>query len=172
MPGNLAVMHPRGRGFTLIEVLVALGIMAFLLLMAMPSINTYLLDTRIRVTAQSYYDGAQLARTEALRRNADVAITLNNSNRGWSVNSGGGSIAAKPAEAAEKLTVKADAATVTFNALGAASADNTVQFLPVNENTCIAAGGAQRCLNVLVSRGGQVRLCDPSFTTAGDNRKC
>ena len=43
---------------------------------AMPSINTYLLDTRIRVTAQSYYDGAQLARTEALRRNADVVITV------------------------------------------------------------------------------------------------
>ena len=172
MPDNPKAMRPPERGFTLIELLVAMGIMAFLLLMAMPSINTYLLDTRIRVTAQSYYDGAQLARTEALRRNADVVITLTNSNRGWSVNSGGGSIAAKSAEAAEKLTVKADAMMVTFNALGAASADNTVQFLPVNENSCLAAGGVQRCLNVLVSRGGQVRLCDPSITTAGDNRKC
>ncbi len=172
MRGLVFMQRKPANGFTLIELMVGLGIMAFLLLMAMPSINTYLLDTKIRVTAQSLYDGAQFARSEALRRNGNVSLILTDSNRGWMVSAVGASIADKPAESASKLTVHADVTSMTFNGQGFASAENTIQIVPVNESTCLAVGGAQRCMNVHVSRGGQVRICDPSITTDGDNRKC
>lgn len=32
--------------------------------------------------------------------------------------------------------------------------------------TCAAAGGAMRCLRVVVSTGGQVRMCDPKLTAS------
>ena len=162
----------RMSGFTLIELMVGVGITAFLLMMVMPSIKVYLLDTKIRVAAQSYYDGAQMARSEALRRNSPVDITLNTSNQGWAVVAGGATIASKAAEAASILTVQASETTITFDAEGMASKSNTVQFLPGSGSACLATSGSQRCMNVQVSTGGQVRICDPSVSTAGDNRKC
>ena len=172
MSGRSLIQIRRTRGFTLIELMVGLGITAFLLMMVMPSIKVYLLDTKIRVAAQSYYDGAQMARSEALRRNSPVNITLNNSNQGWAVTVGGTTVASKSAEAASILTIQATETTVTFDAEGMASKDNTVQFLPGSAGTCLVANGSQRCMNVLVSTGGQVRICDPSVSTSGDNRKC
>lgn len=167
----LPVVGKRAHGFTLLELLVGIGIIAFLLLMVMPSIRVYLLDTKIRAAAQAYYDGAQQARSEALRRNGDVTISLSDSNRGWSIVTGGITLAAKPAESAAPLTITATTADVTFNGLGNASAANTVKFMPGDSAQCLASG-PQRCLNILVSPGGQVRLCDPTITAAGDNRKC
>ena len=172
MSRNAMTVPQRTRGFTLIEIMVGLAIMAFLLLMAMPSFKVHLLDTKIRVAAQSYYDGAQLARSEALRRNQDVTLTLSGLNRAWAVAQGGNTIYNKSAEAAEQLSVLASATSVTFNGLGEASVANTVEFQPGNDSACIGGNGSQRCLNVLISTGGQVRMCDPTITDAGDNRKC
>lgn len=167
----VAVTPRRAHGFTLLELLVGIGIMAFLLLMVMPSIRVYLLDTKIRASAQAYYDGALQARSEALRRNADVTITLDALQQGWSIASSGITIAVKAPESAAMLTVTASTNEVTFNGLGNASAVNTVKFMPGDSSQCLASG-PQRCLQVQVSQGGQVRLCDPTITTDGDNRKC
>jgi type IV fimbrial biogenesis protein FimT len=166
------------QGFTIIELLVGIGITAFLLMMTMPGINRYLVDTKIRAAAQAFYDGAQLARSEALRRNLDVAISLMDSNQGWAVsyvpapNADAITLSSKSPESASTLTITAGATGVTFNSQGFASVANTVQFASGDSATCVANGGAQRCLNVIVSRGGQVRICDPSVSAAGDNRKC
>lgn len=167
----LALAPRREYGFTLLELLVGIGIIAFLILMVMPSIQVYLLDTKIRAAAQTYYDGAQQARSEALRRNTEVTISLTDANRGWSIASGGVNIAVKAPESAAMLNVTATATELSFNGLGNASAANTVKFMPADASQCLASG-PQRCLQVKVSQGGQVRLCDPSITTDGDNRKC
>ncbi|MEG3043742.1 MAG: GspH/FimT family pseudopilin [Comamonas sp.] len=167
----VAMTPRRAHGFTLLELLVGIGIIAFLLLMAMPGIRVYLLDTKIRAAAQAYYDGAQQARSEALRRNTDVTLSLTNSNQGWSIAVGGAGIAVKAPESASMLSVTATTTEVSFNGLGNASAANTVKFMSGDSSQCLASG-PQRCLQVQVSQGGQVRLCDPSITTAGDNRKC
>lgn len=160
----------RQRGFTLLELMVGLGITAFLLLMSLPSAKTYLVDTKIRTAAQSYRDGAQLARAEALRRNGDVTITLTGGS--WTVTASGETVASQAAESTSTLTVQAQKASVIFNSMGMASVDNLVQFKAQGENAC-QPNGPQRCLNVAISRGGLVRLCDPDPNLlAGDNRKC
>ena len=166
------IRNDRAGGFSLIELTVGIGIMAIILVMLMPSIRTYLVDTRIRTAAQAYYDGAQMARSEALRRNGNVALTLTDSNQGWKVTAGTTDLTVKPPESANTLTVNSTVTTVTFDSQGLASAANTINFLPGSETGCIKQGGSQRCLDVIVSRGGQIRICDPSVSTAGDNRKC
>ena len=163
---------PRQKGFSLIELMVGLAIMSALLMVVMPSIKVYLLDSRMRAAAQAYYDGIQLARSEALRRNTSVTISLTDGGKGWKVSAGNEEISVKPPESSSRLSIEADKDSVVFNSLGTASVDNTVHFLPGDNAQCVADGGKQRCLNVRVSMGGQARVCDPSITEAGDNRKC
>jgi type IV fimbrial biogenesis protein FimT len=69
---------------------------------------------------------------------------------------------------------------VTFNGFGATSGlagTATFQIVRSNPNSnpdfkCAADNGAMRCLNVTVSTGGQVRMCDPKVSDVSDTRKC
>ncbi len=159
------------QGFSLVELMVGLALSIFLLLLAIPSATIYIVDSKIRAAAQAYYDGAQLARAEALRRNAYAAIGLTDSGRGWQVTVDDTLIASKAEESATALAVDADQDTVTFDSLGRTPLANAVDFKPANAG-CMADSGPQRCLRVLISQGGQVRMCDPSIRADGDNRKC
>jgi type IV fimbrial biogenesis protein FimT len=64
------------RGFTLIEILVALVIIALMVLVSLPSMTTYFQNSKIGTAAQSYAAGMQVARTEAIRRNLPVDFIL------------------------------------------------------------------------------------------------
>lgn len=63
-------------GFTLIELSVALTVLALLLFAVMPSVGVWIRNTQVRNTASSMLAGLQLARNEAIRRNAAVRFSL------------------------------------------------------------------------------------------------
>ena len=68
--------------------------------------------------------------------------------------------------------------TVTFNGFGATNGlagTATFQFTranPVNPDLTCSPGGAIRCLNIAVTTGGQIKVCDPAVITPGDTRAC
>ena len=62
------------RAFTLIELLVVIAIFAILLALAAPSFNDLILSTRIKGAASDIYASLALARSEALKRNANVTV--------------------------------------------------------------------------------------------------
>jgi type IV fimbrial biogenesis protein FimT len=66
----------RYRGFTLIELMAALAILALLFLLGMPSFITFLRNSEIRSTSESIINGLRTASAEATRRNSRVAFTL------------------------------------------------------------------------------------------------
>lgn len=66
----------RTRGFTLVELLVGITILAVLLGIGMPSFATYLQSAKLASAAQSYLTGIQMARGEAIRRNTPVEFVL------------------------------------------------------------------------------------------------
>ncbi len=79
--------HRKPRGFTLIEIFIALLIVALLLLLGMPSFTTYLRNSEIRSTAESLVNGLRTATSEAANRNARVAFTLaGNGDASWAIN--------------------------------------------------------------------------------------
>jgi type IV fimbrial biogenesis protein FimT len=68
------------------------------------------------------------------------------------------------------------AGTVTFNPMGRAelTADATFDVSNPAGGACKTAGGDEpmRCLRVVVTPGGRVRMCDPAVTVATDTRAC
>lgn len=66
----------RQRGFTIVELVVTITVLALMLFVAMPSIGTWLANTRIRNTAESLQSGLQTARSEAIRRNQRISFYL------------------------------------------------------------------------------------------------
>lgn len=65
-------MH--SRGFTLVEMLVVLTISAILVALAVPSFQGIIRSSRISSSANSFLAAVDLARSEAIRRNAVVTV--------------------------------------------------------------------------------------------------
>lgn len=66
----------RPHGFTLIEMVIALVIFGFLLMAAMPGMQEWFANARIRGASESMQNGIQTARAEAIRRNRPVTFWL------------------------------------------------------------------------------------------------
>ncbi len=67
-------MHQRG--FSLIELVVTIAVLALILMAAVPGMGLWLENTRIRNVADSIQTGLQLARSEAVRRNQSISFHL------------------------------------------------------------------------------------------------
>jgi type IV fimbrial biogenesis protein FimT len=65
-------MNKRSYGFTLIEIMITFAVMALLLMLGLPSMNTWLQNQQLRTSAEGIQAGLQLARAESLRRNVPV----------------------------------------------------------------------------------------------------
>lgn len=83
---------PRGPssqvGFTLVELMITLLVLAVMLRIAMPAFATWIGNVQLRGSAESVINGLNLARAEALRRNARVMFTMAGDDGGvtaWSV---------------------------------------------------------------------------------------
>lgn len=74
----------RQAGVSLVEAVVAMAVLSIALAAAMPSLSGWIARARLQGAAESVHAGIQLARTEAIARNARVRFTLQ-ANSSWSV---------------------------------------------------------------------------------------
>lgn len=191
----------RQQGLTLVELGIGMTILATLIGLGAPSFGDWINNSKILTAAEGFQNGLQLARAEAVRRNAPVLFQVtNNLTDGCTTSTTGANwvvrlddatgncatsasiIQSRPAaEGSAQVAVAADCATLEFNGLGqlndradcALPGDGQFDFyLSITGGACAGAGGSLRCRRVVVSLGGQARLCDPAVTTANDPRKC
>ena len=179
---NAARAH---RGFSVIELMVTVALVALLMVIGMPMYGTWLQNSQLRASAESIMAGLQFARSEAVRRNDTQGVQLALAGNAWSVyavadtatilrQGGGADLAAN----AVVTPNPADKTNVTFTSLGLTQDPVTKLAITVDidvthaSRQCIADGGDMRCLRVQVRSGGLVRVCDPSVATAGDPRQC
>lgn len=182
-------------GFNLIEVMVALTVLGILISLGLPGFTEWLESQRIRVSAEAVVNGMQVARAEAIRRNLPVKLVLDPPTTGWTAcestvlpcdttTASSDLVQSKSAQEASGNTIVKPgpdgATTVTFSPLGSVvnNFDTTVKLTqvevtPTDPNRCSAAGGSMRCLRVVVTPGGSIRMCDPTPTiVAPDPRVC
>ncbi len=192
--------RPAALGFSLVELMVTITILAILLGVGAPSFVTYLASARVRDAATSMYGGIQKARAEAIRTNLPVefvlttdvpsnanvnGLTLSAAGRNWAIRVPNTPITVPPTYSLidSRLGIEGggDAVVVNagltnrliFNGLGGttAVAATVIAFTHQTLNTTCDLTHGVRCINVLVSVGGQTRLCEPG-RAATDSRSC
>lgn len=183
-------------GVTLIELMIGMIIVGILLAAGIPSFSSWIQNTRIRTTAESIQNGLQLARAEAVRHNTLVQFSKGGgTSSDWTVGcttpigdqNGDGvadcpaTIQARPAaEGSTNVNISATADVVVFNGLGRVTPTGTPENdIDIPSDGVCAAGaataGLNRCLRIMVSPGGQIRMCDRSASITAvppDPRAC
>lgn len=74
------------RGVTMIEMLVAIAIMAILLTLAVPSFSTFLINMKQRGAVDNLYSGLHAARAEAIKWNLPTVFAMDPASGNWAVN--------------------------------------------------------------------------------------
>lgn len=168
----------RSAGFTLIELMITIVILAILLYVALPNFAVWMQNTQIRTAGEAILNGMQLARAEAIRRNVNVELRMDNSS-GWTARVAGtgevvqSRVAGEGSATALVTIAPAGAKTVTFDSFGsvANNADGTATVSEIKIDSPAIAAADSRELCILVRAGGNVRMCDPQVP-ATDTRTC
>lgn len=149
MAGPRACRSHRDRGFTLIELMIVLVVMAIIVGIGAPSMRQFLLNQRVRNAAFDLGSALLLARSEATKRNQDVVIASAGSwEGGWTITSGGNTLATHGPIA--DITVVASHDSITFRNSGrllmvGAAPTFTLNVVPAE------SGVAERCLSIDLS---------------------
>lgn len=168
-------------GFTMVELMIGIVILAILAAVAVPSFQTWLLNSQVRNAAESISNGLQRARAEAVGRNTDVEFVLS-ADSSWVVRvAGGADIETRSSsEGSKSVTVSAvdagstPATTVTYNGFGgikATNADASTPFTQVDVDSAILSAAESQELRITIGLGGNVRMCDPN-APSGNPRAC
>lgn len=167
------------RGFSLIELMVGISIVAIVAGLAAPSFRALIANAQIRTAAQALHDGLKVARVEAIRRNERVSFNKT-ADSSWNVSvdssalvvqsrvSGEGSASASVAVTPVAGTI------VTFDALGRVvtpGAGTTITQLDISVPPAVLPASAAKNLRIAINAGGGIRLCDPN-ATAGIGMGC
>jgi prepilin-type N-terminal cleavage/methylation domain-containing protein len=100
----------RQKGFSLVEMMVVVSVFIILAAIATPSFTGWLANYRLKVAASDVRSALQLAKSTALKENADVVIwfnTANNTYRAYLDNGvGGGGIPGNQTQDGSERTVK------------------------------------------------------------------
>ncbi|MGH8786582.1 MAG: GspH/FimT family pseudopilin [Cupriavidus necator] len=82
--------RPTRRGFTLVELLCAMSVLAILAVAAAPSFSSLIANQRVRGASLDLTSALLLARSEAVKRNATVTLAATGAawTTGWAVTAG------------------------------------------------------------------------------------
>ena len=178
-PRKLSVakyLNSKSLGFSLVELMVGIAILAVLLGVALPSFKTMLLNSEIRNAAESIANGMQKARAEAVARNTNVNFVLGANASGtytsWTVNQVNPAAVIESRRSKEgsknvtRSVLPANATTVTFNNLG-----QVIDLAPLSQVDVAAVGGTKN-MRVTIGVGGNARMCDLSLALGSGPRAC
>ena len=174
------------RGFTLIEVMVVVAIVAILLSIAAPNLVAFQRNSELRSTASGFLAAVQLARAEAMKRGVDtymIPAAGGSWANGWIVfadtdlsqtlNTAVDTVIMQTGAIASKTAVVTGSANATAFADGSSSyiRFNGGGFSMATDNAFrsgaieFSVTGSTETRRVVLNNVGRARLCDPAKDT-------
>jgi len=151
-----AVLAAQAAGFTLVELMLALTVLGILASLALPSLSDLVKGQRVKTASSDVYASLIYARSEAIKRAADVTVVPNTTDwaAGWKVKDPSGTDL-KVQDAIAGITVSPAAATITFRRDGRIGGTATVEFIlsssPANAKV------TARCVQISLSGRPNIR---------------
>lgn len=166
---------PQELGFSLIELMVTLLVLAILLSIAIPSFRSFILNNRLNADADSLVNALNYTRNLALMNNSNVLICPfsaanstscgNNWASGWIVvtqpSTGTGVLLKSQQNASIGPTISANNSSITFNSRGLASSQTNFSLCDVR--------GASYARSVEVMTTGYIQAGDTAGTAVWSN---
>jgi type IV fimbrial biogenesis protein FimT len=174
---SLAQLRKGSTGFSMVELMVTLSVIAILAALATPTLRSAMVNGRIRAAGQAMQSGLAMARAEGVRLNTQVQFVLVST--GWEIrrlDTGAVLQQATGKESGRDLTVTVTptgADRITYNAFGQAASVNptgTARITQVDIEIASPPDG-YKPLRIEVSGSGVTRLCDP-LPGAPEYRAC
>lgn len=180
---------PSEDGFTLVELMITIAILAILVTLAVPMAGDWIKNAQIRTAGESLLDGLQKARNEAVRRNAPVAFVLGTGSS-WTVQLAvDGTVLETRAsgEGSRQVVLTAwpkGTTMVTFDGMGRrwgdpatgknldAAKSDPMTHICVDLPASVLDKAKTRNLELDISLSGAVRMCDPEVSATADARFC
>lgn len=145
------------KGFSLVELMVAITVLAILAGIAAPSFREMIASQRARAAASELYASLLLARSEAIKRNNTVKIAststddLNLAN-GWHVQLADGTTNIRTQEAFSGVTFSPSGPTLAYSSLGRlTSSSQTIE---------ISGSGSTKVWSVRTEASGRVCIVE------------
>jgi len=142
-----------GRGFTLLELMVAIAVLAILATVGVPSFRALIQNNRVTTQANELVSALSFARTEAVKRGRNVEVVITQLGDGWNAR-----VAVDTTDEALRVVNREGSivgidsdATVVFGPTGAPDTGLTVQMEPGPSCT----GQKRRTIEIGLS--GQIR---------------
>lgn len=150
------------RGFTIVELIVTLMLMAMLVALGAPMMSDYLRNARLREAANTILTALQFARGEAIKRNQPLAFRVDGND--LSITSPAGEVIRheRLSEGSGARVVRiSDGEVVDSVVFGGAGRPSPFgsEFRIETSLAGLSCAGEHRCPRVMLRSGGGVRLC-------------
>ena len=168
--GRGASPAPAARGFTIVELMVSLAVLAILLALAVPSFTNATLGSRLAGYANDLLASTQIARSEAIKRNAPVTLCASSNGttcassggwqQGWIVLVGTTVLQRQQALPSEFRVTQGTFGAITFPA-------TVVGVTPSTFVVCRASpvGNQERVVTITASGSASVRMTETGTCT-------
>lgn len=154
------------RGFTIIELMATVAVLAILLTLAAPSLSDLVRDQRVKTATFDVYASLTFARSEAIKRNGDIDVIPTGADwaGGWRVEVQADNTVLKRQDALNGMSVTGPAATLTYRRDGRLDGIAGPTFVvKSSENAAITA----RCVRVDLSGRPNIKVDTNKDSTDG-----
>lgn len=185
--------YPQQRGFTLIELLVTVSIAVVLVMLAIPSFETFRRNAQLTSASNSLMAGINAARSEAMKKGTNAMLSPIDAggswNAGWIVFTFGAGNTSQAYDAAtDNLVLKQNAmpAYLTVSGTGPATGTSPYIMFDASGYAKLKAGGfgaatlnltrsdltgtdlLEQTRRIKIANVGRVRACKPKTATDAD----